>query len=151
MKLNTKHFGSIEVNESEIICFPEGILGFENVKNYILLEKVEEEESPFKWLQGVEDTNLAFVLIDPRGIKPDYLVDVGESDVALLDIKDESKVFIYSVVVVPEDISKMTANLKAPVLINTETKKGKQIVLEKGDYPIRYCFLEELRRTGGTK
>jgi flagellar assembly factor FliW len=149
--LNTKHFGCIEVNEDEIICFPEGIPGFENAKNFILLEKIQEEESPFIWLQGIEEIKLAFALVDPRMVKSDYVVDVDEGDVEMLDIMDESKVLIYSVVVVPEDISRMTANLKAPILINTENKKGKQVVLEKGDYPVRYCILEELQRMGGAK
>jgi flagellar assembly factor FliW len=147
MRLNTKHFGLIEIDENNIIDFPEGVPGFENVKKFVLLSNVEED-SPFQWLQAVDNTDLAFVVIDPRLLRADYIVDVDDAEVEILDIKDTEKVLIYSIVVVPEDLSKMRANLKAPVLINTENNTGKQIVMEKGNYPIKYYFMEELQKIG---
>jgi flagellar assembly factor FliW len=146
MELNTKHFGFIEIDEKNIIDFPEGIPGFENVKKFVLLSN---EDSPFQWLQGVDNPHLAFVVIDPRLCKEDYVVDVEDAEVEILDIRDSSKVLVYSIVVVPEDISKMTANLKAPVLINTENNKGKQVILNNEDYPIKYYILQQLQKTGG--
>lgn len=145
MQLNTRHFGEIEIDESNIIDFPEGIPGFEDVKKFVLLGE-SEEESLFRWLQGVDNPDLAFVVINPYSFKPDYDVEVDDSQVEVLDIKDTQKVLVYNVVVIPEDIKKISANMKYPVLINTENKKGKQVPLEKDEYEIRHYILEELHR-----
>lgn len=150
MQLNTKHFGLINIDENGILDFPEGIPGFESTKRFVLLGK-DEKESPFQWLQGVDNSDLALVVIDPKLFKPDYLVDVDDDQVEILNIKDANSVLVLSIVVVPEDISKMTANLKAPILINTENRKGKQVVVDKGDYQIRHYIMEELRKIGGPK
>ncbi len=148
MELNTKHFGVIEIDEKAIIDFPEGIPGFKEVKKFVLLGKIDDE-TPFQWLQGVDNTDLAFVVISPYMIKQDFVVDIEDSEVEVLDIKDTEKVLVYSIVVIPENINNMTANLKAPVLINTENNKGKQVTMENGDYQIRHYIMEELRKQGG--
>ncbi len=148
MLLNTRHFGQMEIEEKGIIEFPEGIPGFENAKKFALLASTEEG-SPFQWLQGVDNTELAFVVIDPKVFKPDYSVDVDDDEVEVLKIKDVEKVIVLTIIVVPEDITKMTANLKAPVLINTENNRGKQVILDKGDYELKHYVLQELRQKGG--
>lgn len=148
MKLKTRHFGTIEIDEKKILDFPEGLPGFENVKKFILLGKLEEE-SPFQWLQSVDSPELAFVVIDPRLIMPDYIVDVDDNEAEILEIKNTDNVLVYSIVVVPEDITAMTANLKAPVLINTENNKGKQMINKNDEYPLKYYIIEELKRIGG--
>jgi len=147
MELNTKHFGIIEIDENSIIDFPEGVPGFEYVKKFVLLGN-PDDDSPFQWLQGVDYTDLAFAIIDPRFFKPDYEVDIDESDVEFLEIKDEKSVLIFAIVVVPEDLTKMTANLRAPILINVKNKKGKQVVMEHSNYEIRHYILDELRKAG---
>ena len=148
MKLTTKHFGLIEINEKGIINFPEGIPGFEEVKKFVLLGNASQD-NPFLWLQSVDRPDLAFVIIDPKIFNPDYIVDVDDSEVEILDIKDNEKVLVYAIVVIPEDPTKITANLKAPVLINTMNNRGKQVTLEKGNYLIRHYILDELERIGG--
>jgi flagellar assembly factor FliW len=148
MKLTTKHFGLIEIDEKGIINFPEGIPGFEEVKKFVLLGNASQD-NPFLWLQSVDRPDLAFVIIDPKIFNPDYIVDVDDSEVEILDIKDNEKVLVYAIVVIPEDPTKITANLKAPVLINTMNNRGKQVTLEKGNYLIRHYILDELERIGG--
>ncbi len=148
MQLNTRHFGQLDIDEKGIIDFPEGLPGFEDVKKFVLLAGTEEN-SPFKWLQGVDNTELAFVVIDPKVFKPDYVVDIDDEEVEVLEIKDADKVVILSIVVVPEVMAEMTANLKAPVLINTENNRGKQVVLNNGEYRIKHYILQELRQKGG--
>ena len=150
MQLNTKCFGEIEIDEKGIITFPEGIPGFEDVKKFVMLGSTEEN-SPFQWLQSVDNTDLAFVVIDPKHFKPDYVVDVNDADIAVLDIHNVDKVLVLTVVVIPEDITKMTTNLRAPVLINTENNRGKQVIQENGEYQIRHFIMEELRKIGGKK
>lgn len=148
MQLNTKHFGLIEIDENKIIDFPEGIPGFQEIKKFVILSS-DDKGSPFQWLQAVDNPDLAFVVIDPRLFRPEYVVDVNDAEIEILNIQDPTNVLIYAIVVVPEDISKMTANLKAPVLINTENNRGKQIVMDKDDYKVKHYIMEELKKSGG--
>jgi len=150
MQLDTRHFGLIDIDEKGIIEFPEGLPGFEDVKKYVLLGSTDEDMI-FRWLQSVDSPELAFVVIDPRLLVSNYEVDVDDSEVEILSIKDTEKVALYSIVVVPDDIAKMTANLKAPLIINTENMKGKQVILDKSDYQIKHFIMEELQKIGGKK
>ena len=145
MQLNTKHFGLIDIGEDKIIQFPEGLPGFENVKRFALLDK-QQEDVPFQWLQAIDDPQIAFVVIDPFFIKEDYEVNVDDKEIEMLDIKDIRSVMVLSIVVIPENIKAMTANLRAPILINLNNRKGKQVVLEKIEYEVRYSILEGLKQ-----
>ncbi len=144
MLLNTKHFGDIDVKDNNIINFINGLPGFEKVKKYTIIEN-EEKESPFKWLQGIEDTELAFVIIDPFIIRKNYEINLDDETLKNLEIKEAKDVAVYSIVVVPEDISKMTMNLQAPLIINTANNRGKQLILDTDRYGVRHYILEELQ------
>ncbi|HHW49102.1 MAG TPA: flagellar assembly protein FliW [Clostridiaceae bacterium] len=145
MQLNTKHFGTIEIEESGIIEFPNGIPGFESSKNFIILGD-GDENSPFKWLQSVDTPELAFAVVDPLAVKKDYDIEISDDVLEQLEIDSLEEVLVYSIVVVPEDLSKISMNLKAPVVINTRKKKGAQVVLDTDRYGVRHYILEELRR-----
>jgi len=143
MLLQTKHFGEIEVDKDKILTFKEGLPGFENIKKYSILYN-QDTESPFRWLQSVDEPKLAFALVDPFQIKKDYCIDISDEVLASLGIIKAEEVLVYSVVVVPEDISKMSMNLRAPVIINTGNNRGAQIVLDTDKYTVRHYILEEL-------
>lgn len=145
MQLNTKHFGIIEVDEKGIIDFFYGLPGFEEVKKFVLLGS-EGDDSPFKWLQSVDKPDLAFVVVDPFSIKKDYDIDIDDEVVELLGVETVKDVLVLSIVVVPEDTSKATMNLKAPVIINTKKHKGIQVVLDTDKYSVRHYILDELRK-----
>ena len=145
MKLNTKHFGEIDIDEEGILEFEEGIPGFESAKKYVLLG-TEDEESPFRWLQSVDKPELAFAVIDPFAIKDDYNVEISGEIINKLGIEKAEEMLVYSIVVVPEDMTKMSMNLKAPVIINTSNKKGAQVVLDTDTYAVRHYILDELNR-----
>lgn len=148
MLLNTKHFGQLEVDEKGIIDFPEGLPGFEDAKRFVLIAN-GGEDLIFQWLQSIDNMDLAFVVIDPKIIKDDYIVDVPEEEVEELQIDESSETIVLCIVVVPEDLAKITANLKAPVIINNTSKKGKQVVLDNNDYEIKHYIMQELRQRGG--
>jgi flagellar assembly factor FliW len=145
MQLNTKHFGVIEVDEKEILYFPSGIPGFENVRKFVLLGR-QEADSPFFWLQCVDKPDLAFVVTDPFYIKEDYYVDVDDEEIAEIEINDPENVLTLAIVTIPEDIRFMTVNLKAPVLINMKNNMGKQVIMKNDTFPVRYYIL-----TGGSE
>ena len=142
MKLNTKNFGEIEIDKEKIILFPEGILGFEEEKQFIIINN-EDEENPFQWLQSVSNPDLAFVIINPFFVYPNYDIVIPETAQNKLKIKDEKDIIIYSIVVVPEDMEKMTTNLLGPIIINIHEKIGKQIVLDDNRYSTKHYIFKE--------
>lgn len=148
MILNTKNFGEIEIDEDKIIHFPEGILGFEEEKQFIIINN-EDEENPFHWLQSISNPDLAFVIINPFFAYPNYDIIIPETAQEKLKIEDEKDVIVYSIVVVPEDMEKMTANLLGPIIINGNKKIGKQVILDDDRYTTKhYIFKQSLEDRG---
>jgi len=144
MLINTKHFGEIEVQENKVIKFSDGIPGLNHLKEYVIIEN-SDLEIPFKWLQSVKDGEVAFVIVNPFIIKPDYDFEINESTIKKLDIKDQKDIEVYNIVVVPEDITKMTVNLAAPIIINISNNSGKQVILDGDKYAIKHYIMDELR------
>lgn len=145
MLVETKHFGKLEVQDDQVIIFPHGLYAFEEKKRYVLLQN-EDPENPLWWLQSLDDVNLAFVLINPFLFKPDYEFDLADEDVEELGSPKPEDVVVFSLVVIPDDLKKMTANLLAPIIINAKTKKGKQVVLLKKNYSTKHLIFEELQK-----
>lgn len=143
MKLNTDYFGEIEIKEDEIINFPDGLLAFEDKKSFIIIDN-SDDELPFQWLQCIDDPALVFVIMNPFLFKKDYEVDIPDGVVKKLEIQDETKVAIYTILVIPDDITKMTANLIGPLVINSFNRTGKQIVLDNRKYSAKHMVLSEL-------
>lgn len=144
IKVTTTRFGDIDVNESDVIELPAGLIGFPDLKKYILLD--HDKESPFKWLQSLDDGAIAFVLINPLLFKPDYTVEVTEAEVSDLTIQAEEDAVISVIVTMPSNPQNMTANLKAPLVFNLKNRKGKQVILNHGDYTTRHNIMEEVRK-----
>lgn len=135
MILNTKHLGEIHYTESDIITFEDGIPGFETLKKYIFLPS-GDDEFPFHYLQSIEDADLAFVVTDPFLFEPGYDFEISDSDAEKLGVKgldDLNHVMILSIVNIPSEVEQSTMNLMAPVLVNREEMKGKQVVLTEYD------------------
>lgn len=145
MLLKTKHFGEIEIDENKIVTFKEGIPGFDGLKRFIVLYS-GDETSPFRWLQGVDDGQIAFAVINPFIIIGDYDIEIPEEAASNLSIESIEDIMVLSIVVVPEDPNKMTMNLKAPIIINTKNNRGMQVVLDTDMYSVRHYIVEELRR-----
>lgn len=143
MDIVTRNFGVVSYREEDVLHFDEGIPGFEGLKSFILLSS--EEFTPFKWLQSLDDTDIAFVIVDPKAIIKDYKVELDEETVKSLDIKDLNHILVFAIVVIPKEIERMTANLKAPVIINAENNKGMQILLDNDEYMIKHPILRELK------
>ncbi|ADQ06807.1 protein of unknown function DUF180 [Caldicellulosiruptor hydrothermalis 108] len=137
--VKSRVFGELEVSEENIIFFEEGIPAFENLKKFVI---VKEDQSPFFWLQSVEDKDIAFVIINPFEIKPDYEFDLPDEVVNKLEITSAQDVAVFCIVVIPEDVRQTRVNLKAPVIINVNKRKGMQYLLDDERYPLRYYLFE---------
>lgn len=149
LKVNTTRFGEIEVKPEDLITLPHGIIGFTELKKYVLLD--HDKDSPFKWLQSVDDGAIAFVLINPLLFKPDYMVEVTEAEVLDLELKNEEDAVISVIITIPSNPQNMTANLKAPLIFNLANRKGKQLVLNNAAYTTRHNLMEEIRKQSETQ
>ncbi|MCL4515588.1 MAG: flagellar assembly protein FliW [Firmicutes bacterium] len=139
MKVVSSRFGTYEIPEEKIIAFPEGILGFEDEKRYVILE--DGADSPFKWLHAVDDPDLAFIIIDPRLFYPSYEIVLSKDDGEKLSLQNPEDAVVYVIVVIPEDPSQMTANLQAPLVINSQNRIGRQVVLSDNRYSLKHKIL----------
>ena len=118
------------------VRMPMGILGFEQTKDYILVTKPGEE--PFAWLQVEGNPALAFVVIDPFIILPDYKPDIPPADVAFLGLKDAADALLLGIVTIQGN-NRATVNLKGPLIINRHTLAGKQVILANAtDYSVQH-------------
>ena len=134
MKIDTKFYGEIEIDEEQIIDFPQGLPGFEEQKRFVYLKP---EGSFFGSLQAVDLPGLGFVVISPFVICSDYHFDLDEQVVSDLGLNKPEEVLLLSIVNIPHGQPKdATVNLQAPVVINTKNRRGAQVVLTEG-YPLR--------------
>ncbi len=152
MLIRTRHFGEIELAEDKIIDFESGILGFEDYKRYTILYDSEREENPaVSWLQSLDEPALAIPVISPLLILEDYNPQIDDEFLKPLgEITEDNTVVLISVTV-PSDITKISANLRAPFIINSDEKKGSQVIVENSDYAIKYYFYEKLQEQKSVK
>ncbi|EMO63632.1 protein FliW [Leptospira borgpetersenii serovar Pomona str. 200901868] len=130
----------MQISEKQILSFPEGLLGFEDYKKFALIE--EKEESVFKWLQSVEEVDLAFVVIPPSLFKKEYKPLIPEQELQGIGITDLEDGLMLVIVTVPgEDPALMTANMQGPILINKKTLLGKQFISRNESHSVREKIL----------
>lgn len=144
IKVKTTRFGEVEVKDKDVITLPNGLIGFPELKRYVMLD--HDKDSPFKWLQSLDDGAIAFVLINPLLFKPDYTVEVTEAEVSDLDLKAEEDAVISVIITMPSNPQNMTANLKAPLVFNLKNRRGKQVILNNSAYTTRHNILEEVKK-----
>lgn len=143
MKVNTTRFGELQVNKEDIINMSEGILGFENLKKFFVVDP--GDSTLILWLQSIEDEKIAFPVIEPKIFKPDYTAKLLPSDMNSVELESLNQAKIYSILTIPSDISQMSANLKAPIVINNEKQIAKQIVLQDSKLSVKYEMYKELK------
>ncbi|MCR5716567.1 MAG: flagellar assembly protein FliW [Lachnospiraceae bacterium] len=146
MVVKTRAFGEIDVDEEKIITFPNGIVGFPELQKFTLLYDLEKGQSVgVKWLQSLDEPEFALPVMDPLLVKPDYNPSVEDELLKPIgELKDEY-LLVQVAMNVPSDLTRMTVNLQAPLIINAETKKGCQVILESGEYPIRFAIYDILK------
>jgi flagellar assembly factor FliW len=153
MLVKTKLFGEIELSDDKIITFPNGIMGFVDYKKYTLLYDINDDKEKFSisWLQSLDEANFALPVVNPYYVKPDYNPVVEDEILKSLGEANDENLLILLSLTVPSDITKMTANLKAPFIINYETKKGIQIIVENQDYEIKYNIYDYIQLLNNEK
>jgi len=137
--IENSQFGEIKYSEDKVVLFEEGILGFEDLKRYIILDVQEFE--PFQWLISIDDPEISFPIISPLVVKEDFAPNLSKKEIEYFigEFKDE-ELLLYVIVTIKDNLQKVTANLKGPIIINQNSRKGIQIIVEE-DYPSVYTFI----------
>ena len=133
--------GLVEISEEQLIKIPAGIFGFEDYTEYALIDC---RIKPFIWLQSLDESALAFLMIDPFIINPDFEVDIDDKELGKIGIKDPSDVLVMTIVTVPNDGSPVTANLRGPVIINKKTHEGMQAILNDPKWTTKFDIVSAL-------
>lgn len=141
MKIQTKYVGEITINESTIIRFSKGIPGFIDETEFVMLEL--PGNPMFHMLQSIQTQDIAFILTDPYRFYKDYSFELDDSTLDLLAIKSENDVLVMSVVTLRQPFDQSTINLKAPIIINPNSKRGKQYILNMDEYPTKASITPE--------
>ena len=142
MLIESLRLGSLDIPDNKIITMKRPILGFEHLSLFCLVER--EDMDPFLWMQSMEDPAIAFIVVNPIVICPDYHIEVNPKEIAELEITELSAVETYVIVTIPDDPTEISANLQGPVLINTVNGYCKQLILVNSDYEISYRILDSL-------
>ncbi|PWU12365.1 MAG: flagellar assembly protein FliW [Bdellovibrio sp.] len=144
MVVQTSRFGSIQVQEEETIIFPEGILGFQDFRKFILVDDPTDEI--FAWLQSAEEPGIAFPILEPELFVENYKVNLARTDFEALQMSNMDRARLYCIVTIPDDPTQMTANMKAPVVINVSHRLGRQCVLQDNSLAIREPIFSKLQQ-----
>ena len=142
--IHTKPFGEIEIDKKQIIDFPDGILGFDFIKKFVILDS--DEHSPFKWMQAYSEPDLAFIIIQPGFFKPDYELMISPSDLEAVEAENIDSMLVFAIVTIPANPSDMTANLQGPIVINAKKKLGRQVILLSDKYSVKHKILDEMKK-----
>jgi len=145
MKVDTKAFGPMEVDEKQKVTIPLGLLGFEDYVEYVLFDS---ENPLFLWLQSVDERDIAFVLINPFLFRKDYEANISNEELAEIGITSSDNALIFVIVTIPQDGRPMTANLQGPVIINKENKTGMQAILSDPRWKTKHDIMAEFNKQG---
>lgn len=145
MRVNTRIFGEIDIEEEKIITFEKGIIGFPDMKKFTLLHDEDEgANAGIRYLQSLDEPAFAMPVMDPLIVVPDYNPEVEDELLKPLgEIKDDS-LFVLVTVSVPKEIENMTVNLQAPLIFNADERKAVQIIVD-GDYKIKFPIYDILQ------
>ncbi|MCI9368757.1 MAG: flagellar assembly protein FliW [Lachnospiraceae bacterium] len=149
MMITTKLFGEIEAAENKIIFFSSGIVGFPQLERFLLIHDAENEKSSISWLQSLDEPAFAMPVIDPLLLIADYNPVVEHEMLEPLgDMKPEDMLVLITITV-PSDLTKMTANFKAPIIINAGSNRACQLIIEDERYEIKHPIYHLLKDKKG--
>ena len=144
MKVKTSRFGELQVDKNDILKFQDGILGFEHLKRFFIVDP--GDSTLILWLQSIDDEGVAFPILEPKIYSPSYIVKLLPSELLSLEIETIGEAKIYSILTIPKDVTLMSANLKAPIVINPIKKNARQIVLQDSKLSVRHEMYKDLKQ-----
>ena len=144
MKVNTSRFGVVDVADTDIVEFSDGLLGFEHLKKFFIVDPADE--TLILWLQSADAPEVAFPILEPKLFKADYKVRLSANELRTLriDASNKKDTLVYCILTIPADVSAMSANLKAPIVINSASRQARQVVLQENEYSVKFSMYREL-------
>ena len=143
MKYETARFGSLEIQNQNILLFPDALYGFDQEKEFALLPLDPEIDSPMEWLQSLKTRELAFIVTNPFLFVPEYKMVLSDSERTQLEIESTESVVVRVIVTIPKVHTEMTANLVAPLVINQGKGLAKQVVLTNAEYDTKHSLMSK--------
>ena len=145
MDITTKMFGDIAIDNSKIVEMPQGIVGFPSLRRFALLRN-EERDGSVSWFQSLDEPGFFLPVMNPLAVKGDYSPSVDNDTLSSIgDFKEDDLLILVTLTIPHDNIEAMSVNLKAPIIINSASMKGCQIIAENEDYPIKYPIYEILK------
>lgn len=143
MKILTKIFGEIEINEEKVLTFDEGIIGFPDLNRFMLIHDADDDKKTVSWLQSLDEPAFAMPVVDPLAVDPTYNPIVEDELLKSLGEITEEDLIVLVTMRVPRDVKKATVNLKAPFVVNSKNLKACQIILEDDRYLVKHPINKE--------
>ncbi len=144
MEIRTSRFGRVNISEQDMIEFKEGLLGFAALRNFVFID--DPQDDIFTWLQSCEDPNVAFPVLEPQLFGADSTFKIGPRDLNQIGAESVENCVFFNIVTIPDDPTNMTANLKAPVVLNVNKKLARQCVLQNNKLAIREPIFAKLQQ-----
>ena len=138
MQILTKIFGEITIDDDKIIQFPNGIIGFPELTDFTLVHDEDKGTESIHWLQSIQEPAFAMPVMDPLIVCPDYNPEVDDELLNILGEIVPEELLVLVTVTVPKDLTKMSVNLKGPVVINAAEKKAIQVIVEGDEYQVKF-------------
>ena len=151
MRIVTRVFGEVDIADDKIIRFPYGIIGFPELTDFALIHDSEKEGTAVQWLQSLQEAAFAMPVVDPLVVKPDYNPVVEDELLKPIGELNPHSTLVLVTLTVPSDITKMTVNLQAPIVVNVDEKKACQLIVDTDKYPVRfpiYDILDKMKKEG---
>ncbi|MED9904692.1 MAG: flagellar assembly protein FliW [Lachnospiraceae bacterium] len=146
MKVNTRIFGEVDIENEKIIEFPGGIIGFPQLTKFALIHNEEKGVGAgIRWLQSMQEEGFAMPVMDPLVVQPDYNPEVEDELLKDLGELNADNLLVLVTVTVPTDLTKMTVNLKGPIVVNSQTKKACQVIVEGDAYVVKFPIYDILQ------
>lgn len=143
MIVKTGRFGDLSIHESEIVKIPTGIFGFPEFTEFCLVDP--GDETLILWLQSTQNPSISFPILEPKIFKGDYVVRLSAAELRELKLENINQSAVFSILTIPEDVTQMTGNIKAPLVINLKEQIARQVVLQENEYSIKHLMFKELK------
>lgn len=141
MELKTKYHGVRHYDKKDVVTFEKGILGFENLRKFIIFD-VEDNEI-FSILHSIEDSEVGFVVVSPFFVKKNYELELDDNLIKRLKIQKNEDVMLLNTVTINSKVEDITTNLRAPIIINIKAMLGEQIILNNEEYLVKHPLFKE--------
>ena len=151
MKIQTRAFGEVDIDDDKIITFTDGIIGYPELTKFALIYDKEKGSSSIQWLQSVDEPGFALPVMNPLIVCPDYNPVVEDTIFKPVGNLDENDMLVLVTVTIPKDIKEISVNLRGPIVINANECRACQVILDDEEYKIKFPIYDILEKNKNDK